>query len=182
MPHAKASSTTAGLQCLGLLVAAALSTLSIWFLDSLGVAGFFMSCLLNSSGDIDTFQLLGVEALFLLHGRALLADIIGSGTISFDLQRTFSPLNLILNRFLRNLASSLLDISTGLVRDISALLSGHRLVGGLGNLVADFLGHLTTNWLRWSRSLLAGIELVGDVGESQEKRYDNEELHLDRYF
>ena len=54
-------------------------------LDSLGVARFFMSCLLNSSGDIDTFQLLGVEALFLLHGRALLADIICCGTISLDL-------------------------------------------------------------------------------------------------
>merc|ERR1712114_113496 len=88
------------------------------------------------------------------------------------------PGGALLNRFLRDLASSLLDISTGLVRDISALLSGHRLVGCLGNLVADFLGHLTTHWLRRSRSLLAGIELVGDVGESQEKRYDNEVLHL----
>ena len=89
---------------------------------------------------------------------------------------------MILNRFLRDLASSLLDISTGLVRDVSTLLSGHRLVRSLGNLIADFLGHLTTHWLRWSRSLLAGIELVGDVGESQEKRYNNEELHLGRYF
>ena len=54
-------------------------------LDSLGVARFFMSRLLNSSGDIDTLQLLGVVALFLLHGRALLADIICCGTISLDL-------------------------------------------------------------------------------------------------
>ena len=54
-------------------------------LDRLSGAGFFMSSLLNSSGDIDTLQLLGVEALFLLHGRTLLADIISSGTISLDL-------------------------------------------------------------------------------------------------
>ena len=86
---------------------------------------------------------------------------------------------MILNRFLRDLASSLLDISTGLVRDISTLLSGHRLVGGLGNLVADFLGHLTTHWLRRSSfGLLFGIKLVRDISQCEEESEPNKALHV----
>ena len=151
-------------------------------LGSLGGARFLMESFLDGSGDVNTLQFLRVVTLFFLLGRTLLTDVISCGAVPLDLKRTFSSLNLLLNWTLGDSTGSLLDIGTGLVRNISALLPGHRLVGGLGNLVADFLGHLTTHWLRWSRSLLAGIELVGDVGESQEKRYNNEELHLGRYF
>ena len=88
---------------------------------------------------------------------------------------------MILNRFLRDLASSLLDISTGLVRDISTLLSGHRLVGGLGNLITNFLGHLAADWLRRSSFGLlnqVGIELVGNVSHGKENSKSNEILHV----
>jgi len=116
-------------------------------LDRLSGAGFFVSSLLNSSGDVDTLQILGIVALLLLHGGTLLADIIGCGTVPLDLKRAFSSLNLLLDRSLRDKTGSLLDIGTGLVRNIPALLPGHRLVGRLGNLVTDFVRHLTTHWL-----------------------------------
>ena len=104
-------------------------------LDSLSGARLLMCSFLDSPRDIDTLQLLGVVALLLLHGGTLLADIICTGAVPLYLKRTFSSLNLFLDRSLIDPAGSLLNISTGLVRNISALLPGHRLVGGLGNLV-----------------------------------------------
>jgi len=116
-------------------------------LDRLSGARFLVSSLLNSSGDVNTLQLLRIVALLLLHGGTLLADIIGCGAVPLDLKRTFSSLNLLLDRSLRDTTGSLLNIGTGLVRNISTLLPGHRLVGCLGNLVTDFVRHLTTHRL-----------------------------------
>ena len=73
---------------------------------------------------------------------------------------------MLLNRTLGDSTGSFLDIGTGLVRNISALLPGHRLVGGLGNLITNFLGHLTADWLRRSSfGLLFGIKLVRDISQ-----------------
>ena len=116
-------------------------------LGSLRGARFLVESFLDGSWDVDTLQFLRIVALLLLHCGTLLAHIIGSGTVPLDLQRTFSSLNLLLDRFLGDLAGSFLDIGTGLVRNIPALLPGHRLVGRLGNLVTDFVGHLTTHRL-----------------------------------
>merc|ERR1719277_177414 len=97
-------------------------------LGSLRGTGFFMESFLDGPGDVNTLQFLRIVALLLLHSGTLLADIIGSGAVPLDLERTFSSLNLLLHRPLGDLASSLLNIGTGLIRDISALLLGHRLV------------------------------------------------------
>jgi len=71
------------------------------------------------------------------------------------------------------LASSLLGVGTGFSLDVSALLPGNRLVGGLGNLVADLLGDLTTHRLGWGSltRLLnqVGVELVGNIGERKDE-------------
>ena len=130
-------------------------------LGSLRGTGFLVESFLDGSGDIDTLQFLRVIALLLLHGGTLLADIIGCGAVPLDLKRTFSSLNLLLNRTLGDSTGSFLNIGTGLVRNISALLPGHRLVGGLGNLVTDFIWHLTTHRLRSCFGLLdhAPVEL-----------------------
>jgi len=150
-------------------------------LDRLSGAGFLMSSLLNSSGDVDTLQLLGIVALLLLHGGTLLANIIGCRAVPLDLKRAFSSLNLLLDRSLRDTTGSLLDIGTGLVRNIPALLPGHRLVGGLGNLIANFLGHLTADWLRRSSFGLlnqVGVKLVGNISQGKENSKSNEILHV----
>jgi len=123
-------------------------------LGSLGGARFLMESFLDGSGDINTLQFLRVVTLFFLLGRTLLTDVISCGAVPLDLKRTFSSLNLLLNRTLGDSTGSFLDIGTGLVRNISALLPGHRLVGGLGNLVTDLLRHLTTHGLRSSFRLL----------------------------
>jgi len=128
---------------------------------------------LYGSWHIHTLQFLGVEALFLLHSGTLLADIIDRGTLVLDLDRAFSPLNLFLDGSLGYLTCSLLGVGTSFTLDISALLSGHRLVCGLGNLVTDFLGNLTTYRL-WCRSrsrllLQTGIELIGYIRQPKDE-------------
>jgi len=84
-----------------------------------------MEGFLDSSWHIDALQFLGIEALLLLDGGTLLAHVIDRRTIPLDLDRTFSPLNLFLDRLLGNLTCSLLGVGTGLTLDISALLPGH---------------------------------------------------------
>jgi len=90
-----------------------------------------------------------------------------------DLDRTFSPLNLFLDGSLGNLTSSLLGVGTGLSLDISALLPSHGLVGGLGNLVTDLLGDLTTHRLRCrcrtGLLLQTGIELIRYIRQSKDE-------------
>ena len=148
-------------------------------LGSLRGTRFFMESFFDGSGDVDTLQFLRVVALLFLNSGTLLANIIGSGTVPLDLERTFSPLNLLLHWPLCDLASPLLDIGTGLVRNIPALLPGHRLIGGLWNLVTDFFGHLTTRWLRRSSfGLLFGIKLVRDISQCEEKSEPNKALHI----
>jgi len=141
-------------------------------LGSLGGARFLMESLLDGSWHIHALQFLGIEALLLLHGGTLLADVIDRGTLVLDLDRTFSPLNLFLDRLLGDLTSSLLGVGTSFTLDISALLPGHRLVGGLGNLIADLLGDLTTHRLRCrslKRLLLqACIELIRYISKSKD--------------
>jgi len=132
-----------------------------------------MEGFLDSSWHIDALQFLSVKALLLLDGGTLLTDVIDRRTVPLDLDRTFSPLNLFLDRLLGNLTCSFLGVGTGLTLDISALLPGHRLVTGLGNLIADLLGDLTTYRLgsgSWSRLLLyLGIELIGDIRECEDE-------------
>jgi len=141
-------------------------------LASLGGARFLMESFLDGSWHIDALQFLGIEALLLLHGGTLLADVIDRGTLVLDLDRTFSSLNLFLDRLLGDLASSLLGVGTSFTLDVSALLPGHGLVGGLGYLIADLLGDLTTHRLRCrslKRLLLqACIELIGYISEPKE--------------
>jgi len=103
-----------------------------------------MERFLSSSWNIHTLQFLSVEALFLLDGGTLSEDIINGGTFVLNLNRTFSSWNLFLNLSLSNLTSSLLSVGTDLPLDISALLPGHGLEDGLGHLVTDLLGDLTT--------------------------------------
>merc|ERR1712048_1014711 len=139
-------------------------------LGSLRGTGFLVESFLDGSGNVDTLQLLGVVALLLLHGGTLLADIISCGAVPLDLQRTFSSLNLVLDRFLGDPTGSLLDIGTGLVWNISTLLPGHGFIGGLGNLVTDFLGHLPTHWLRSCFRLnQIGVELLRETTEGKKK-------------
>ena len=117
--------------------------------------------------------------MFFLNSGTLLADIIGSGAVPLNLKRTFSSLNLILDRFLGDPTGSLLDIGTGLVWNISTLLPGHGFIGGLGNLVTDFIGHLTTHWLRSCFGLnQIGIELLRETTEGKKKTNTKETLHV----
>ena len=81
-------------------------------LGSLGGARFLMESFLDGSGDINTLQFLRVVTLFFLLGRTLLTDVISCGAVPLDLKRTFSSLNLLLNRTLGNSTSSLLNIGT----------------------------------------------------------------------
>jgi len=106
-----------------------------------------MERFLSSSWNIHTLQFLSVEALFLLDGGTLSKNIINCGAFVLDLDRTFSSRNLFLNLSLSNLTSSLLSVGTDLPLDISALLPGNSLEDGLGHLVADLLGDLTTHRL-----------------------------------
>jgi len=154
-------------------------------LGGLSGARFLVEGFLDGSWHIDTLQFLGVEALFLLHSGTLLTDVIDRGTLVLDLDRAFSPLNLFLDRSLGYLTSSLLSVGTSLSLDISALLPGHRLICGLGNLVTDLLGNLTTYrlWCRsWSRLLLllqTGIKLIGYIRQSKDEGGQNKEPHDD---
>jgi len=136
-------------------------------LGSLSGTRFLVEGFLDGSWHIDTLQFLGIEALFLLHSGTLLTDVIDRGTLVLNLDRAFSPLNLFLNRLLGDLTCSLLGVGTSFTLDVSALLPGHGLVGGLGNLIADLLGNLTTHRLwSWSLSRLllhTSIELVGYI-------------------
>ena len=102
---------------------------------------------LDGPWNIDTLKVLGVVALLLLLDGTLGADIIDRGTVLLDLNRTFSSLDLFLNLLLNNLAGFVLDIRTGLVRNFSALLPGHRLKGGSRNLATNLLRNLPTNRL-----------------------------------
>jgi len=142
-------------------------------LSCLSGTGFLMEGFLCCSWNIDALQFLSVEALFLLHGRTLSSNIIDSGTLVLDLDGTFSPLNLFLDGSLEYLTSSLLGVGTGFSLNVSALLPAHRLEGGLGNLVADLLGDLTTHRLGWGSltRLLnqVGVELVGNIGECKDE-------------
>merc|ERR1719423_317970 len=136
-------------------------------LGGLSGARFLVVGFLDGSWHINALQFLGIEALFLLHSGTLLTDVIDRGTLVLNLDRAFSPLNLFLNRLLGDLTCSLLGVGPSFTLDVSALLPGHGLVGGLGNLIADLLGNLTTHRLwSWSLSRLllhTSIELVGYI-------------------
>jgi len=152
-------------------------------LGGLGGTRLLMEGFLDGSWHIDTLQFLGIEALLFLHSGTLLAYVIDGGTLVLDLDGTFSPLNLFLDGSLGDLTCSLLSVGTGFTLDISALLPGHGLVGGLGNLVTDLLGDLTTYRLRcrcWTGLLLqTGIELVGYIRQSKDEGSQYQELHGD---
>jgi len=152
-------------------------------------ARFLVEGFLDGSWDVDALQFLSIEALLLLNSRTLLVDIIGRRAVPLDLNGTFSSLNLFLDRSLGDLTLPLLGVSTGLALDVSALLPGHRVIGGLRNLITDLLGHLAAHGLRlrssarrlWSsaRSLgNLGVELVRNIGQSEKKGHEHEELHL----
>jgi len=86
-------------------------------LGSFRGTGFIVMSFFDGSWNIDTLQILGVVALLLLLDGTLGADIIDSGTVLLNLNRTFSSLDLFLNLLLNNLTGFVLDIRTGLVRN-----------------------------------------------------------------
>ena len=126
---------------LGLIPGAAL-------LIILGGAFFLMDSLLDSSGNIDTLQLRNIVAHFILLSVAQLPCVLSSLAVLLVLESALLAGHSLLDRSLCDLTLPLLDIRADLVSNIMALLPGHRLVGGPGNLVAHFLGDLLADWFR----------------------------------
>ena len=88
-----------------------------------------------------------------------------------ELKSTLLARNGLLDRPLGDLTFSFLNISTNSVWDVATLFLGHRLVCGLWDLVAHFLGNLSTYrfwwWscpLNWRR-----VELKGQIRKGDNK-------------
>ena len=128
------------------------------FLIMLSSTSFLMNCDRLVLGDLDTLKLGSIVTLFIICNRvALLVDVSGSLTLLSIVDGTELVTGELLNRSLSYGTLPLLSLSADLVRNISTLLSGHRLVGLFGNLLAHFLGNLLTNWL-------------GSVGRTRRRR------------
>ena len=83
-----------------------------------------MNSLRDGPGNVGTGQLGDGETFLFLLSMALLGDIIGGLAILPVGQSALLPLDGLLDRLLGDAAPSLLDISTDLVRDSSALSPG----------------------------------------------------------
>merc|ERR1719500_2520007 len=138
-----------------------------------------MDGLLDSPGQVDTLHLRDAVAFLLELLLASLLNVIGSLAILLVLKSALLTGNGFLNRFLRDLALALLNISADSVADIMALPPGDGVIHGLGNLLTDLLGDLAANWLRGScPDNGRGVSLEGDLEESQEKCGGENCLHL----
>ena len=96
---------------------------------------------------------------------------LSSFAVFSELKSTLLTRNSLLDRPLGDLTFSFLNISTNSVWDIATLFLGHRLVCGLRDLVAHFLGNLSTYrfwwWscpLNWRR-----VELKGQIRKGDNK-------------
>jgi len=108
----------------------------------------FMDSLMNSSWHIDALQLGNIVTLLILNSGTLLPGILSCLAFFPVLNTAFLARDSLLDRPLSDLTLALLNISTDGVRNISAFLLGDRFVGRLWDFIANFLGNLTTNWLR----------------------------------
>ena len=118
------------------------------FLIMLSSTSFLMNCDRLVLGDLDTLKLGSIVTLFIICNRvALLVDVSGSLTLLSIVDGTELVTGELLNRSLTYGTLPLLSLSADLVRNISTLLSGHRLVGLFGNLLTNFFGNLFTGRL-----------------------------------
>jgi len=112
---------------------------------------------MNSFGDspwhTDTLQLRNTVTLLILDGATLLPGVLSSLAILLVFKTTLLSGDRLLDRSLRNLALSLLNISTNGVRNVAAFFLGNRFVRSLGNLVANLFWNLSTHRFRGSHSL-----------------------------
>ena len=161
-----------------------------------------MDSLRDGPGNIGTGQLRHGETLLFLLSVALLGNIVGGLAVLPVGQPALLPLDGLLDWLLGDAAPSLLDISTCLVRDSSALPLGDRLVGGVGHILAlldwlvlallgwhlllDSPGHLVAHLLRnlaahglWSLPHhRRGVSLVGQAREGEEDGDCCQSLHV----
>jgi len=107
-----------------------------------------MDSLMNSSWNIDALQLGNVVTLLILNSGTLLPGILSSLALFPVLNTAFLARDSLLDRPLSDLTLALLNVSTDGIRYISAFLLGDRFVGCPWDLVANFFGNLTTDWLR----------------------------------
>ena len=96
-----------------------------------GGALLFVDSLLDGPGDIDALDLGNIVALLLEFLLASLLDVIGSLTVLAVLEATLLARDGLLDRFLGDLALTLLDISTNGVGDIMALPPGDGVVDSM---------------------------------------------------
>ena len=138
-----------------------------------------MDGLLNSPGQVDALHLRNTVAFLLELLLAPLLNVIGSLAILLVLKAALLTGDSFLNRPLRNLTLTLLDICTDGVGDIMALPPGDGVIHGLGHLLTDLLGDLAAHRLRGScPDHGRGVALEGDLEESQEKCRCENCLHL----
>merc|ERR1719341_185847 len=135
--------------------------------------------LLDSPGQVDALHLRDAVAFLLELLLASLLDVIGSLAILLVLEDTLLTGDSFLDRLLRDLALTLLDIGTDGVSDIMALPPGDGVIHGPRHLLADLLGDLAAHWLRRScPDHGRGVSLEGDLEESQENRGGENCPHL----
>merc|ERR1719462_629302 len=134
-------------------------------------AFLLMNSLSDSSWNADTLQLRDVVTLLILNCVTLLPYVLSSFAVFSELKSTLLTRNSLLDRPLGDLTFSFLNISTNSVWDVATLFLGHRLVCGLRDLVAHFLGNLSTYrfwwWscpLNWRR-----VELKGQIRKGDNK-------------
>ena len=115
-----------------------------------------MDGLLDSPGDINALHLGNVVAFLLVFLLASLLNVISSLAVLAVLEAALLTGDRLLDRPLRNLALSLLDISADCVGDIMTLPSGDGVVDSLRHLFANLLGDLTAH--RRGESLDGNLE------------------------
>ena len=122
-----------------------------------------MDGLLDRPWDIDALHLRDVVAFLLELLLALLFYVISSLTVLAVLEATLLARDGLLDRFLGDLALTLLDISANGVGDIMALPPGDGVVDGLGDLLTHLFGHLAAHGLRSWPDHGRGKSLEGKV-------------------
>ena len=118
----------------------------------LSPAFLFMNSFGNSSWHTDTLQLRNTVTLLILDGATLLPGVLGSLAILLVFKTTLLSRDRLLDRSLRNLALTFLDISTNGVRNVATFFLGDRFICGLRNLVTNLFRNLSTNrfWRSYS--------------------------------
>ena len=136
-----------------------------------------MDGLLDRPWDIDALHLRDVVAFLLELLLALLFYVISSLTVLAVLEATLLARDGLLDRFLGDLALTLLDISANGVGDIMALPPGDGVVDGLGDLLTHLFGHLAAHGLGSWPDHGRGESLKGNFRECENKGRDEQSLH-----